>query len=119
MKLRFVWVGKTKSAPTRELIDDYIGRISKFAPAEVTEVRDRDGGEPQRILEKEGEEILARAGNAYVVALDERGRELDSRKFAELIEKWRLAGNKQIAFVIGGRWGLAETVRARADFVLA
>jgi 23S rRNA (pseudouridine1915-N3)-methyltransferase len=122
MRLRFVWVGKTKRAPVRELIRDYLDRIGKFVKVEVTELRDRDdvGSDAQRIIDKEGEDILSRtAGVSFLVALDERGRELDSRKLAELIAKHRLAGTKQIAFVIGGHGGLADGVRERADFVLA
>jgi len=122
MKLRFVWIGKTKRAPVRELIREYLDRIGKFVNIEVTELRDRDdvGGDTRRIVDKEGEDILSRtAAVPFLIALDERGRELDSRKLAELIEKHRLAGTRQIAFVIGGRRGLADAVRERADFVLA
>jgi 23S rRNA (pseudouridine1915-N3)-methyltransferase len=51
--------------------------------------------------------------------LDERGHHLDSIKLAELIEKHRTLGTKQITFVIGGYGGLSDAVRQRADFVLA
>jgi 23S rRNA (pseudouridine1915-N3)-methyltransferase len=122
MKLRFVWIGKTKRAPVRELIREYLDRIGKFVTVEVTELRDRDdvGGDTRRIVDKEGQDILSRtAAVPFLIALDERGRELDSRKLAGLIEKHRLAGTKQIAFVIGGHGGLADEVRERADFVLA
>ena len=122
MKLQFVWIGKTKRAPVRELIQDYFGRIRQFATVEVTELRERDdvGRDARRIIDKEGEDILSRtASAAYLIALDERGRELDSIRLAELIEKHRLAGTKQMAFVVGGHYGLSEEVRERADFVLA
>lgn len=122
MKLRFVWVGKTKRNPVKQLIQDYLNRIGKFGAVEVTELRDRDdvGGDARRIIEKEGEDILSRtASAAYLVALDERGDELDSIKLAELIEKHRLTGTRQITFVIGGHFGLSNAVRDRADLVLA
>ena len=122
MKLRFVWIGKTKRAPVKELIQEYLDRVGKFASVEVTELRDRDdvGGDARRIIEKEGEDILSRTASAsYLIALDERGRELDSIKLAEMIEKHRLAGTKQITFVIGGHCGLSDAVRDRADYVLA
>lgn len=122
MKLRFVWVGKTKRNPVKQLIQDYLTRIGKFGAVEVTELRDRDdvGGDARRIIEKEGEDILSRtASAAYLVALDERGDELDSIKLAELIEKHRLTGTRQITFVIGGHFGLSNAVRDRADLVLA
>lgn len=122
MKLRFVWIGKTKKAPVRQLIQEYLDRVGKFATLEVTELRDRDdvGGDAQRIIEKEGEDILSRTGSTdYFIALDERGREIDSRELAEMIERHRLKGTKQIAFVIGGHCGLSDAVRDRADMVLA
>jgi 23S rRNA (pseudouridine1915-N3)-methyltransferase len=44
---------------------------------------------------------------------------LDTKNLAELIEKHRLSGTKEIAFVIGGPNGLSNAVRERADLVLA
>lgn len=122
MKLRFLWIGKTRRAPVRQLIEEYLDRLAKFAAVEVTELRDRDdvGGDPRRIIDKEGEEILSRTASApYVIALDERGREVDSVKLAEMIESHRQSGTKQITFVLGGHYGLSDAVRDRADFVLA
>ncbi|HEX8183903.1 MAG TPA: 23S rRNA (pseudouridine(1915)-N(3))-methyltransferase RlmH [Blastocatellia bacterium] len=122
MKLRFVWVGKTKRAPVKELIAEYLDRVGRHAQVEVTELRDRDdvGGDARKIIDKEGEDILSRtAADSFVVALDERGREMDSIKMAEFIEKHRLTGTKQITFVIGGHNGLSDAVRKRAGLVLA
>jgi len=122
MKLRFVWIGKTRRAPVKQLIQGYLDRLAKFAAVEVTELRDRDdvGGDPRRIIDKEGEEILSRTASApYVIALDERGREVDSVKLAAMIESHRHSGTKQITFVLGGHYGLSDAVRDRADFVLA
>lgn len=122
MKLRFVWIGKTKRAPIKELIRDYLTRIGKFTKVEVTELRDRNdvGGDPRRIIDKEGEDILLRAGSApFLIAMDERGSELDSAKLASLIDKHLSAGTKQMTFVIGGYCGLSDAVRKRADFVLS
>lgn len=122
MKLRFVWIGKTKLAPMRELIESYLRRVGKFARVEAVELRDRDevGGDPRKIIEREGEDILERVDqDPFVILLDQRGREIDSLKMAEVIERHRLAGSKQITFVLGGHFGVSEGVRKRADFQLA
>ena len=122
MKLRFVWVGKTKRAPVRQLIQEYVERVGRFTQVEVVELRDRDdvGSDARRIIEKEGEDILSRTANdAFVVALDERGREFDSLKLAEMVERHRVGGTRQITFVIGGHSGLSDAVRRRANLVLA
>jgi len=122
MKLQFVWIGKTRGAPAKELIEDYTRRLGKFAVVEVIELRDRDdvGRDTRRIIDKESEDILSRTDSSpFLIALDERGRELDSPRVAELIEKHRTLGTKQITFVLGGYGGLSEAVRERADLVLA
>src|SRR6185295_16343531 len=122
MKLRLVWIGKTKKAPAKELLQEYLERVGKFGTVEVTELRDRDdvGRDERRIIEKEGEDILSRtSSDPYVIALDERGDQIDSIQLAELIGKHRTLGTKQMTFVIGGYGGLAESVRQRADLVLA
>ena len=122
MKLRLLWIGKTKLAPMRELIESYLKRVAKFARIECVELRDRDevGGDPRRIVEREGEDILERVErDPFVILLDQRGREIDSFKLAELLEKHRLDGSKQITFVLGGHFGVSERVRKRADFQLA
>src|SRR5689334_9017604 len=101
MKLQFVWIGKTRRAAIRELVDDYLGRIGKFARAEVVELRDREdgGGDGRKLIDREGEEILAKIGaDAFVVALDVEGKELDSYEFAAFFESHQNRGTKQIAF---------------------
>jgi len=122
MKLRLVWIGKTKSGPAKQLLQEYLERAGKFVSVEVTELRDRDdvGRDGQRIIDKEGEDILSRtSGTPYLIALDERGDQLDSFKLAELIERHRTIGTKQMTFVIGGFGGLSEAVTEKADLVLA
>ncbi len=122
MKLRFVWVGKTKRAAVKELVEDYIERVRRFAGVEVVEIRDRNdvGQDARKIVEKEGEDLLQRAASdPYVIVLDERGQQFDSMKFADLIERHRLVGTKQLTFVIGGHGGLSDSVRGRGDLVLA
>src|SRR5215210_4691265 len=122
MKLRFVWIGKTKNAQIKGLIGEYIERVQKFAGVEVIELRDRTdvGSEARKIIEKEGEQILARIeSDPLVIALDERGEQMVSMKMAELIEKHRIGGTKQITFVIGGHSGLSDGVKKRASLLLA
>jgi len=122
MKLRFVWVGKTKHAALRELVEQYLERVGRFAGVELTEVKDRTdvGSDPRKIIEKEAEAILeVVAGDPCLVALDERGREFDSIRFAEFVEQHRVRGTRRMTFVVGGHLGFADAVRKRADLVMA
>ena len=119
MKLRFVWVGKTKSAPIKSLLADYLDRLARFTRTEVVELRDGNG-EGGAALDCEGEEICRRLeSDPFVILLDERGRGLTSVELAALLEDKMSKALKQITFVAGGHDGVADCVRARADMVLS
>ena len=122
MKLRFVWVGKTKSTPIRSLLDDYLGRLSKFAPVSVTIAKEGSNSttDPARAIELEGLQLLAGIkDDGVVVVLDERGRQMSSRELADYIEKQMQSGVKQITFVVGGHAGVHASVKERANIKLS
>lgn len=119
MKLRFVWVGKTRSGPVLELVDDYLKRIGRYAACGVSELRE-SAADGSRVTENEGERILeATKSDPLVVLLDERGRQFTSTEFASLIRKHMEGGTKQLTFVIGGHLGTSAAVKSRADLVLS
>ena len=69
---------------------------------------------------REGDRLLnAVPDGALLVALDEGGRALKSRDFADQIGKWLDAGQRSLAFAIGGADGLAPAVIERARLVLS
>jgi 23S rRNA (pseudouridine1915-N3)-methyltransferase len=122
MKLQLIWVGKTRKAAIKGLTDEYLERLKNFARLEMIELRDRDdvGGDREKILEKEAEEILKRSeAGDFLVALDEKGQQMDSLQFADFFDRHRNSGTRQITFVIGGHFGLAEKIKRRADLRLS
>jgi len=65
----------------------------------------------------EGQTLLAAVpAQALVVALDERGRVVDTRAVAERLAGWQQSG-RDVALIIGGAAGLDDAVRERADWV--
>jgi 23S rRNA (pseudouridine1915-N3)-methyltransferase len=52
----------------------------------------------------------------YLVALDEHGKQMGSEGLADFIQKTANRSVKRMVFVIGGAFGLDETVLKRADF---
>lgn len=65
-------------------------------------------------MELEAKKIeLAIPHGSFVIALDERGKSLDSIKFAHLLEKTTL-DTPQICFIIGGADGIHPSLRAKA-----
>ncbi len=67
----------------------------------------------------EAEALLAAADGALLVACDERGRAHASRPFADKLAGWRDAGERRVAFLIGGADGLDPALVARAREALA
>ncbi len=110
-KLYFVVVGKIKESFYREAVAEYVKRLSRFAKVEIKELA--EGASP----EAEKEEIL-RACKGYVIALAVEGEKLSSEGLAKRMKKLSDEG-KDITFVIGSSCGLADEVKAGADYRLS
>jgi len=123
MKFRFLWPRSTADAELVAVIDRYLNRIKHFYPIEVREVP----GERGRQASKDGSIMRAQSARlieaipaaGYTVVLDERGRAMDSLKFAKWLERMTMEQPHGVTFVVGGDVGLAEVVRNRADLLLS
>ena len=56
---------------------------------------------------------------AALCVLDERGRQLTSPQFADQLAGWRDAGQRDVAFIIGGADGIDPALRDRADLAIS
>lgn len=110
MKITFISIGKQNDQAINSAVEDYTKRIGKYFKAEWKIIPNSDKVE-------EGEKILkALEPGDYLVALDEKGKELNTIELSQFIEKRMIAGDKKIVFAIGGAYGLGEEVLKRADF---
>jgi 23S rRNA (pseudouridine1915-N3)-methyltransferase len=117
LRLLIVAVGRLKSGPHLDLQRFYAERLA--SPLEIKEVEERRKLPGPARQESESELLLAALPQrAFVVALDERGKNLTSADFAKQIAKWQQTA-PTIAFLIGGADGHSESVRTRADYLLA
>jgi len=122
MRIRICAVGRLRTGPEHDLIDDYLtrfdrcGRAFGVGPATIHEVEDKKGGGPDAEAA-----LLLRAipAGALICALDERGALMSSIGFAEQLACWRDDGRGDAAFVVGGADGIAPALRARADTCLS
>jgi 23S rRNA (pseudouridine1915-N3)-methyltransferase len=112
MKVRILWVGRTKQRYLADGIREYLGKIRPFAEVEVVEIKEQKGGPPGAALRKEGERILKRTG--HYVLLDEKGKGLDSPGLASY-----LGPRSRVEFVLGGAYGVSDEVRDAASDVLS
>lgn len=118
MHVSLIAAGRWKEGPEKALFDEYARRSPWPLVLREIEVRKRLAG--PALKQAEAELLLAAVpAGAKLIALDERGRECDSPAFADRLGRWRDDGVGAVALVIGGADGLDESVRARADWVLA
>jgi 23S rRNA (pseudouridine1915-N3)-methyltransferase len=115
-------VGRLRSGPERELLDDYLkrfdrtGRALGLGPVSVHEVEDKKGG-GMRAEAPLLEGVIPKG--AVICALDERGKLMSSPDFANMLADWRDMGRGDVAFVIGGADGIDPGLRAKADAKLS
>jgi len=117
MDIRLITVGKTDSAHVAALVEDYAARIRRFVPFDVAYLPDPRRTLPvERQKQLEAEALLRslRAGDR-VVLLDEHGAQYTSLQFAERLQRQLNASCKRLVFVVGGPYGFAPDVYARAD----
>jgi 23S rRNA (pseudouridine1915-N3)-methyltransferase len=102
MKLRVVWVGKTKNPQMAKLCADYVERIRHFLPMEIAEVK-----EPKLLASLDASD--------RVVVLDPKGKSWTSDQLAKFVEQHMRSDPRRLTFVIGDYAGLADEVKKRAD----
>lgn len=122
MKIRIIQVGKTKDRALEDFGAELVKRISGFASLEIVTVAEAKVSATfsvEKAVAKEGEEILkAVKEGEVVVALDETGKELSSLEFSKFLGKFKDDG-RSFCFVIGGPFGLARAVKARAQSIVS
>ena len=101
------------------MFDTYAGRLAQPFTLALREVEEKKRLSGQERKDREADLLLAAVPDgAAVVALDERGKSLNSRALADKVALWRDTGTRDVAFLIGGADGLDGRVRAHADLVL-
>jgi 23S rRNA (pseudouridine1915-N3)-methyltransferase len=113
MKIRLVWVGKTKERCIDEGIKRYLRLLKPFGDVSVVEIREEKGKDIHRMIEKEGERIL-KLPTPYVL-LDEKGKGFTSVEFADFLSR----RSPSVTFVTGGAYGVSEKVRETAECMVA
>lgn len=120
MKVQLWSVGKNHEPFVKAGVEDFTQRISRYYPVQwniIPQPRNAGMLSEMDLKKKEGETILKFLEKGdYLVALDERGRQMSSEGLAEFIGKRSNESVKNLVFLIGGAFGLDEAVLQRADY---
>lgn len=116
MSVRILAIGKKHEPWVTDGIQRYEKRLRK--PFDVTwQLLPHSSREGEAARAEESERILSRVDrDAFLVLLDERGRNVDSPTLASRLQGAFDAG-RAVTVVIGGAYGVDDRVRDRADFV--
>ncbi|ANH83914.1 23S rRNA (pseudouridine(1915)-N(3))-methyltransferase RlmH [Niabella ginsenosidivorans] len=119
MKIAFWAVGKHHEDYVKSGVEEFSGRIGNYFKLEwelIPVPKEAAQLQPKELKKKEAELILSKiAKEDYLVALEERGRQMTSEGLAAFLQHRANAGTRRIIFLIGGAFGLDETVHRRAN----
>ena len=122
MKIRIMCIGKIKEAFLKEGINEYLSRLKPYCKLEIIEVDDEpirdnpNSSDIKKAIDKEGERILKKLKNTdYLISLDLNKKELNSETFAVFLMKKIEISNSNLTFVIGGSYGLSDSLKQRAN----
>ncbi len=122
MRLKFLWPGKTRSPELRGLQGFYEARIRALAACDIIETREARGLEEKhaaKIMDLEARGLEKHLEKAYVICLEDRGKEMTSDELARFLRRRDSDTGRPLAFVVGGFLGLAERIVERADMRLS
>jgi 23S rRNA (pseudouridine1915-N3)-methyltransferase len=118
LKIKVLWIGKSRDPWVRDAIDEYAGRIRRYMPLELVEIRDEKGAEAEEMRRRECERLEKHIpAGATLILLDEMGEQMDSPTFAAFVGKQRDNGVGELIFVIGGAYGFSEEFRRRGKLM--
>lgn len=113
-------VGKPAGGGLTEAYKEMVSRMRRPWVVRERIIPSAGQGGPDHKRRVEEERILrAIQAGAPIVVLDEGGRTMTSSAFANDLGRWRDQGTRRIVFVVGGAFGLTDTVRERADLLLS
>ena len=126
LNVTLICVGKLKEKFYVEAAGEYQKRLRGCCKLEVVELpeerlpQDPSPAQIQAALDKEAGAILAKLPKGgKAVALCVEGRGMSSPALAQTLDSWMVGGASDVAFVVGGSYGLSPRVKDRADMRLS
>lgn len=125
LNIKFICVGKLRERFYIDAFNEYARRLSAYCKFECAELNETKLGD--KPSDKEIENALVRESadiekaipkDAYVIAMCVGAKQLKSEELAQKINSIALSGRGKICFIIGGSFGMAESVKQRADMRL-
>lgn len=123
MNIKIVALGKIKEKFLKEGVDEFLKRLTPYSSVEIVElmpIEIKDENLVEKVLDEEGEKILAFIKpSSYVITLEIGGKMFSSEDFSHKLAELINDGVSEVVFVIGSSCGLSKKVSARADLKMS
>lgn len=122
MKLTLLICGKLKAGPEADMARDYILRASRtgkalgFSEIAIREIPVKSAQSAQAVSKNVLDGLNP---DTKCLVLDERGKDMGSKDFAQMLAGFRDDGVRETCLMIGPADGWDKSVRSRADKVLS
>ena len=117
--IKIITIGSIKEKYLKEAIEEYKKRISKYTNLEIIELKDEGLVEETKAVRLEAEKIEKYINDKdYIITLEIEGKEYNSIEFAEKLRTIQME-NSNISFIIGGSYGLADSIKEKAKLHLS
>jgi len=112
-----------KDQSIQSIANDYIKRHNAVIEIIDLNVKIKSNDSDVLVKQKQGEAILNKidrlSSSCALMAMDERGKLLDSRQFSTKLSDYTIQGYSDLCIIIGGAYGLSSDVLNRVDFKLS
>ncbi len=126
MRFYVVCIGKLKDAYLRDGVAEFVKRMRPYGGITITELNESKIGDKssdadrKQVVVEEGERLLkAVPKNAYTVLLDVYGKTMSSEELAKTIAKLEVDGISDMAFIVGGAFGVSDELRKSVNYKLS
>ena len=120
--IKIICVGKLKEKFYLDAVKEYSKRLGSYCKLEINEIPEQrlpqepSNAQISAALNKEADSIAqCIPKGAMVIALCIEGKQFDSLDVAEMLSQSTVSGVSKMCFIIGGSFGLHDTVKNNAD----
>jgi len=122
LRIFLLWVDRTKNSWIDEGIKHYLKRLNHYLDIQILEVKTsrHKTANPSQAVKLEAKAILkAIPHKTFLVALDSRGKQMDSPELATFITDLEDKGIRNLTMVIGGPYGLDREITKACNMTLS
>ena len=120
MKFHVVCIGKLKDAYLRDGVAEFVKRMRPYGGIAITELNEsKIGDKPSDVDRKQVVIEEAVPKSAYTVLLDVYGKTMSSEQLAAMVSQLEVDGISDMAFIIGGAFGVSDELRQAVKYKLS